>query len=69
MPKCDPKKLRKLPLLGCETPTKGQLRLMKKHGTPAAFAVACFECVPGWISMQEAIDAVREYLQEWSKAK
>lgn len=46
--------------------TSTQRRLAKKHGTPADFAVAVYQCVPGEISMDEARDAVESYNQEWN---
>jgi len=48
--------------------TKGQRKLMEKHGTPAAFAVAVYQCVPGDISMEEARVAVNKYWKEWGEA-
>ena len=42
--------------------------LMAKHGTPAGFAVACYELVPGTISMDEAKAAVEKYQSEWDAA-
>lgn len=47
--------------------TKGQLVLMRKHGTPSEFAMACYDCV-GEISMDEAASAIRKYNEEWSVA-
>jgi len=48
--------------------TPGQKRLKAKYGTPAEFAVACYESVPGHISMDEARAAVEKYNREWAKA-
>lgn len=48
--------------------TSAQKRLKAKHGTPAEFAAACYEAVPGYISMDEAEAAVRKYNQEWAAA-
>lgn len=48
--------------------TKAQKALVKKHGTPAEFAVACYRTVPGDISMDEAAEAVQKYNREWSQA-
>lgn len=42
--------------------------LMAKHGTPAGFAIACYELVPGTISMDEARTAVEKYQREWDAA-
>lgn len=52
----------KLPL------SKEQQRLAKKHGTPATFARAVYETVPGWISMDEARAAIEKYNLEWAAA-
>lgn len=48
--------------------TKGQRRLAKKHGTPAEFAIACYQCVPGDISMDEAEAAAQKYRREFLAA-
>lgn len=48
--------------------TKRQKALQRKHGTPAEFARACYECVPGFISMDEARTAVEKYNAEWQAA-
>jgi len=48
--------------------TKKQRALRKKHGTPAEFAVACYQAVPGELSMDEARDAVEEYNHKWEQA-
>ena len=48
--------------------TKKQLALKKKHGSPAEFAVACYQAVPSDLSMDEARDAVEEYNHEWERA-
>ena len=45
-----------------------QKSLMAKHGTPAGFAQACYELVPGTISMDEAKAAVEKYQSEWDAA-
>jgi hypothetical protein len=42
--------------------------LAKKHGTPAEFAAAVYLAVPGYISMDEAAEAVTKYNREWVKA-
>ena len=47
---------------------KTQEALRKKHGTPAQFAKACYECVPGDISMDEARAAIEKYNKEWNDA-
>lgn len=64
-----PKKIKKAlaAALG-ETFSKKQLRLKLKHGTPADFARAVYECVPGDISMDEAAAAINKYNQEWQEA-
>ncbi len=48
--------------------TRAQRKLVKKHGTPAEFAVAVYKAVPGDISMDEARDAVKKYNREWAAA-
>jgi len=48
--------------------SKKQLRLKIKHGSPAEFARACYECVPGDISMDEARAAIEKYNSEWEAA-
>lgn len=48
--------------------TATQKRLKAKHGTPAEFASAVYQAVPGDISMDEAAAAVRKYNQEWAAA-
>lgn len=48
--------------------TLAQQVLRKKHGTPAQFAAACYENVPGFISMEEARSAIDKYNREWSEA-
>lgn len=48
--------------------TPGQRKLRLKHGTPAEFARAVYDCVPGYISMDEAEAAVLKYRQEWATA-
>lgn len=53
--------------LGAFTPA--QRKLAKKHGTPAEFAKACYEAVPGFISMDEARAAVNKYNAEWEAAR
>lgn len=45
-----------------------QKALVAKHGTPAGFAIACYELVPGMISMDEARAAVEKYQAEWDAA-
>lgn len=49
--------------------SKKQKALARKHGTPAEFAVACYECCPGIISMNEAAAAISKYNREWRNAK
>lgn len=48
--------------------TPGQRKLQKKHGTPAEFATAVYNCVPGDISMGEARAALEKYQKEWDQA-
>jgi hypothetical protein len=48
--------------------TRKQKALAKKHGTPAEFAQACYACVPGDISIDEASAAVAKYNREWAEA-
>lgn len=48
--------------------TPGQRELVKKHGTPAEFAIACYTCVPGDISMDEAEAASQKYRREFLAA-
>lgn len=48
--------------------TPGQRKLKEKHGTPAEFAKACYEAVPGFISMDEAEAAIKKYNAEWALA-
>lgn len=45
-----------------------QKALMARHGTPAGFAIACYELVPGTISMDEAKAAIEKYQAEWDAA-
>lgn len=45
-----------------------QKTLMARHGTPAGFAMACYELVPGTISMDEAKAAIEKYQAEWDAA-
>ena len=45
-----------------------QRLLMDRSGTPAGFAVAVYELVPGSISMEEARAAIDRYQQEWDDA-
>jgi hypothetical protein len=47
--------------------TAKQRALVKKHGTPAEFALAVYACV-GEISMGEAADAVGKYSREFAEA-
>lgn len=49
--------------------SKAQKVLAKKHGTPAEFAKACYECVPGDISMDEAAASIDKYNREWKEAE
>jgi hypothetical protein len=48
--------------------SKKQTELMQRHGTPSGFAIACYELVPGTISMDEAKVAVEKYQKEWDDA-
>lgn len=48
--------------------SRKQKALAKKHGTPAEFAQATYECVPSWISMDEAKTAIEKYNREWAHA-
>lgn len=48
--------------------SKRQLALAEKHGTPAQFASACYDAVPGYISMDEASAAIAKYNIEWANA-
>ena len=48
--------------------SKRQMTLAKKHGTPAQFASACYDAVPGYISMDEARAAIEKYNREWADA-
>ena len=48
--------------------TPGQRALVKKHGTPADFAIACYMCVPSDISMDEAEAASQKYRREFLAA-
>jgi len=48
--------------------SKRQLALAKKHGTPSQFASACYDAVPGYISMDEARAAIDKYNREWADA-
>lgn len=59
---------RLLKQLAKDSLSRNQRALKKKHGTPAEFAVACYKCVPGWISMDEARAAVEKYNAEWNAA-
>ena len=43
--------------------------LAKQHGTPAEFAVACYEAVPAFVSMDEAAAAIAKYNREWDAAQ
>lgn len=43
--------------------------LVKKYGTPAEFAAACYACVPGFISMTEAREAAEKYQREWDSSQ
>lgn len=45
-----------------------QKALLARHGTPAGFAIACYELVPGTISMDEAKAAIEKYQAEWDAA-
>ena len=45
--------------------TPGQRALVKKHGTPSTFAIACHMCVPGDISYDEAEAAAQKYRREF----
>ncbi len=41
-------------------------KLMERHGTPTAFAEACYRAVPEFISSEEADKAIQKYEQEWN---
>jgi len=45
-----------------------QKELRKQHGLPSEFALACYEAVPAFISMDEAGDAIQKYQSEWDAA-
>lgn len=47
--------------------TKGQRRLLRKHGSPRAFARSCTEAL-GDISIDEATAAILKYKTEWEAA-
>jgi hypothetical protein len=61
-------KIRRALVSGLSELSAKQIRLKVKHGTPAEFARAVYECVPGDISMDEARAAIEKYNQEWLKA-
>ena len=48
--------------------TDAQIKLARKHGTPAEFAVACWYACPAEISADEAEAAIAKYQREWDKA-
>ncbi len=48
--------------------TDGQRSLIKKHGTPADFALTVYACCPSDISMDEAEAAVQKYRREFHAA-
>jgi len=48
--------------------TPGQRALVKQHGTPADFAIACYLCVPSYISFDEAEAASQKYRREFIAA-
>lgn len=48
--------------------TPGQQTLIKKHGTPSEFAIACHRLVPGEISYDEAERAAQKYRREFVAA-
>lgn len=48
--------------------TPKQRELIAAHGTPAEFAKACYEAVPGYVSMDEAGAAVAKYNREFAEA-
>ena len=48
--------------------TPGQRALVKKHGTPSTFAIACHMCVTGDISYDEAEAAAQKYRGEFLAA-
>lgn len=58
----------KLDDMYAEQLTAKQKELKEKHGTPAKFAAAVYEAVPGYISMDEAKAAVDKYNAEWYEA-
>lgn len=47
--------------------TKGQRRLLRKHGSPKAFARGCIAAL-GEISVEEATVAILKYRDEWELA-
>ena len=49
--------------------TEAQLRLAKRHGTPAEFAQACYAACPAFVSMDEARAAVEKYTAEFMAAR
>lgn len=48
--------------------SKRQKALAVLHGTPSKFASACYDAVPGDISMDEAVAAIEKYNKEWADA-
>ena len=47
--------------------TRGQRRLLRKHGSPKAFARGCIAAL-GEISVDEATAAILKYRYEWDAA-
>jgi hypothetical protein len=48
--------------------TRKQRKLAKRHGTPAEFAVAVYQAVPGDLSMDEARRSIDKYNLQWKEA-
>jgi hypothetical protein len=48
--------------------TPGQKALVKKHGTPSDFAIACHMTVPQFCSYDEAEAAAQKYRREFLAA-
>jgi len=40
--------------------------LAQRHGTPERFALSVYAAVPGWISVDEARDAIDKYQRLWA---
>lgn len=46
-----------------------QQELKAKHGTPEEFEESVWRCVPGCISITEALEAINSYNEEWEAAE